>query len=53
MRIDGGKAVTVVGDDVVALFSRTGESFEIRNDGGAPLLSDLFDAGPDAGDAGP
>ena len=45
-----GEAVTVVGDDVVALFSRTVESFEIKNDGGAPLLSDLEDAGADAGD---
>ncbi len=50
VRIDGGEAVTVVGDDVVALFSRTGESFEIKDDGGAPLLSDLEDAGADAGD---
>ncbi len=53
VRIDDGKEVTVVGDDVVALFTRTGASFEIKNDGGAPLLSDLLDAGPDAGDAGP
>lgn len=54
VRIDGGKSVTVVGNDVVELFTRTGASFEIKNDGGAPLLSDLLDAGlgePDAGDA--
>lgn len=52
VRVDGGKAVTVVGDDVVELFARTGASFEVKNDGGAPLLSDLLDAGPDASDAG-
>jgi hypothetical protein len=55
VQIDGGKSVTVVGNDVVEHFARTGASFEIKDDGGAPLLSDLLDAGlgegPDAGGA--
>ena len=43
VRIDDGPQVVVVGDDVVALFDRTGDSFEIKGDAGAPNLSDLLD----------
>ena len=50
VRIDDQKAVAVVGKDVVELFSRTADSFALEGDAGAPLLSDLEDAGPtDAG----
>ncbi len=47
VRIDDGKSVLVIGDDVVALFSQTVDAFEMKNDAGAPLLDDLFDAGPE------
>ena len=50
VRIDDEKAVMVVGKDVVALFARTANEFAVKGDGGAPLLSDLMDAGPE--DAG-
>jgi hypothetical protein len=43
VRIDDGRQVMVVGDDVVALFARTADAFEIRGDAGAPNLSDLLD----------
>jgi hypothetical protein len=42
VRIDDGPQVVVVGDDVVALFDRTADSFEIKGDAGAPNLSDLL-----------
>jgi hypothetical protein len=56
VRIDDGPQVVVVGDDVVALFDRTGDSFEIKGDAGAPNLSDLLgtqEPGQDAGIAAP
>ena len=40
VRIDDGPEVSVVGDDVVALFGRTASAFEIKDDAGAPDLSD-------------
>jgi hypothetical protein len=46
VRIDDERAVVVVGKDVVELFSRTADAFAIKGDAGAPLLSDLMDAGP-------
>jgi hypothetical protein len=58
VRIDDEKPVIVVGKDVVELFQRTPDSFALRGDAGAPLLSDLIGAGPadggvDAADAAP
>jgi hypothetical protein len=46
VRIDGGKSVMVVGDDVVELFNQSADAFAIKNDAGAPLLDDLIDAAP-------
>jgi hypothetical protein len=43
VRIDDGRQVMVVSDDVVALFERTADAFEIKGDAGAPNLSDLLD----------
>lgn len=50
VRIDGQEAVAVVDDDVVALFHRTAESFELHDDGGTASLPELIDvdAGADA-----
>ena len=56
VRIDDGPQVVVVGDDVVALFDRTADSFEIQGDAGAPNLSDLLgpeEQGQDAAVAAP
>jgi len=56
VRIDDGPQVIVVGDDVVALFDRTADSFEIQGDAGAPNLSDLLgpeEQGQDAAVAAP
>jgi hypothetical protein len=53
VRIDDNPQVTVVGDDVVALFGKTAETFEIKNDAGAPDLSELGNAQPDASVAAP
>jgi len=55
VRIGDGKAVTVVGKDVVELFSRTAKSFELKGDGGVSLLPELIDAdaGPDAQTSAP
>jgi len=56
VRIDDGPQVVVVGDDVVALFDRTADSFEIKGDAGAPNLSDLLgtqEQGQDAAVAAP
>lgn len=50
VRIDDGKSVLVVGDDVVELFSQSPDAFAIKNDAGAPLLDDLLDAGDDDAD---
>ncbi|MBW2509947.1 MAG: DUF4340 domain-containing protein, partial [Deltaproteobacteria bacterium] len=53
VRIDGDKPVIVVGEDVVELFHHKVDAFTIKGDAGAPLLSDLLDAGPsDAGSEG-
>ena len=53
VRIDADKPVIVVGKDVVELFHHKVEAFTIQGDAGAPLLSDLLDAGPsDAGSEG-
>jgi len=52
VRIDGDDAVAVVGGDVVALFDRSADEFEIKADAGAPDLSDLTDASLDR-DASP
>jgi hypothetical protein len=50
VRIDDDEPVIVVGKDVVDLFNRSVDAFAIKGDAGAPLLSDLMDAGPsDAG----
>ncbi len=49
VRVDDGEAVSVVGRDVVELFELDAESFILRGDGGAPLLSDLTES--DAGSA--
>jgi hypothetical protein len=51
--IDEGPQVTVVGEDVVALFARTADSFMLHGDAGAPYLSDLVGSEIDAGDASP
>ena len=55
VRIDGGKSVLVVGDDVVELFSQSADAFAVKNDAGAPLLDDLIDVAParDATEATP
>lgn len=55
VRIGEGKAVTVVGKDVVALFARTAKSFELQGDAGASLLPELIDAdaGPDTETSAP
>jgi hypothetical protein len=51
-RIDERREVTVVSDDVVALFNRSADSFELKGDAGAPDLSDLLGQKEDAEDAG-
>jgi len=48
VRIDDGRQVTVVSDDVVALFARTVDAFELKGDAGAPDLLQLIDALEDA-----
>ena len=53
VRIDDRRQVTVVGSDVVALFSRTADAFELKGDAGAPDLSDLLGAQEDASIAAP
>ncbi len=53
VRIDNRRQVTVVGDDVVALFSRTADAFELKGDAGEPDLSELLGAQEDAGVAAP
>jgi hypothetical protein len=44
VRIDDGRQVMVVSDDVVALFDRSADAFEIKGDAGAPNLSDILGA---------
>lgn len=53
VRIDDDPEVSVVSDDVVALFGRTADAFAIKNDAGAPDLSDLVGEPEDAGVAAP
>lgn len=53
VRIDDRPEISVVGKDVVALFERTADAFELKDDGGAPDLSDLMIRDPDAGVAAP
>ena len=48
VRIDDRRQVTVVSDDVVALFARTVDAFELKGDAGAPDLLELIDAQEDA-----
>jgi hypothetical protein len=48
VRIDDRRQVTVVSDDVVALFGRTVDAFELKGDAGAPDLLELIDAQEDA-----
>jgi len=49
VRVDDQPQVTVVGNDIVALFERSADAFELKGDAGAPDLSDLVDAPEDAG----
>ncbi|MGB8330758.1 MAG: DUF4340 domain-containing protein [Polyangiales bacterium] len=49
VRIDDQQQVTIVGNDVVALFDLRADAFELKGDAGAPDLSDL---GGDEEDAG-
>ncbi len=53
VRIDDRREISVVGKDVVALFERSAAQFQIKDDAGAPDLSDLLIAAPDAGAAAP
>jgi len=53
VRIDDGPQVSVVGDDVVALFGKTADTFELKGDAGAPDLSDVLGAQEDAAVAAP
>ena len=53
VRIDDHRQVTVVSDDVVALFERTADAFELKGDAGAPDLSELIGAQEDAAVAAP
>jgi len=53
VRIDDRRQVTVVGDDVVALFGKTADTFELKGDAGAPDLSDMLGAEEDAAVAAP
>lgn len=53
VRIDDGRQVTVVSDDVVALFGSTANAFELKGDAGAPDLQQLLDAEEDAAVAAP
>lgn len=53
VRIDDRKEISVVGEDVVALFERNAAAFELKGDAGAPDLSDLLLAEPDADVAAP
>ena len=52
VRIDERQEVTVVSDDVVALFDGSADSFELKGDAGAPDLSDLLRPEEEAEDAG-
>ena len=49
VRLDDRRAISVVGKDVVALFDQSADSFQLKGDAGAPLLSDLDET--DAGEA--
>ncbi len=49
VRIDDRREISVIGEDVVALFAPSAEAFELKDDAGAPDLTDLLIAAPDAG----
>ena len=49
LRIDDQRQVSVVGNDVVALFGYGADAFVLEGDAGAPDLTDLLGAEPDAG----
>jgi len=49
VRIDDRRQVIVVGQDVVNLFDRKADAFELKGDAGAPDLSDLDRDQADAG----
>ncbi len=53
VRIDDQQQISVVSKDVVALFVRRADGFELKGDAGAPDLSDLLIAEPDGGAATP
>ncbi|MBT8453560.1 MAG: DUF4340 domain-containing protein [Deltaproteobacteria bacterium] len=53
VRIDDRREISVVGEDVVALFERNADAFAREGDAGAPDLSDLLLAEPDADVAEP
>jgi hypothetical protein len=53
VRIDDRRQITVVGQDVVGLFDRSADAFELEGDGGAPDLSDLDGEQEDAGSLAP
>ena len=53
VRIDDGRQVTVISDDVVALFGSTANEFELKGDAGAPDLQQLLDTEEDASVAAP
>jgi len=53
VRIDDGRQVMVVSDDVVALFDSTANAFELKGDAGAPDLQQLLDTEEDASVAAP
>jgi len=53
VRIDDQQQISVVSKDVVALFDRRADGFELKGDAGAPDLSDLLIAEPDGGAATP
>jgi len=53
VRIDDQQQISVVSKDVVALFDRRADAFELKGDAGAPDLSDLLIAEPDGGAATP
>jgi hypothetical protein len=53
VRVDDSRAISVVGDDVVSLFGRTADGFEIKGDAGAPDLDQIADSETDAAVAAP
>jgi len=53
VRVDDSRAISVVGDDVVSLFGRPADGFEIKGDAGAPDLDQIADSETDAAVAAP